>query len=145
MAPLINFPIDLGRTATALEAIAKELSRIGDCLERVAPAIPTSETAPYQAGLSDLRRTSEDSMMTLRGELETFAQNANVALDSDAFFDSIVTYEKQIAEAYGQEAILELPWNKAAGGPLFERFHQQRNADQPGGKEAAKAYSSGQT
>jgi exonuclease VII small subunit len=145
MAPLINFPIDLGRTASALEKAVKELSRIADCLERIAPALADSQTAPYQAGLSDLRRTNEDSLQAVRDELSTFAQNANVVLDSDAFFQSIVTYEKQIAEAYGPEAILELPWNKAAGGPLFERHHRQGDADQPDRKNSAKAQTNGQT
>lgn len=144
MAPLINFPIDLGRTATALERIAKQLTRIGDCMERLAPPITASDAAPYQAGLSDLRRTTEASLVAVRSELETFAHNADVVIDSDAFFESIVTYEKQIAEAYGQDAILELPWNKAAGGPLFERFHQQRNTDQPGGEEATTTKVNGQ-
>jgi len=119
MLPLIAFPIDLTRTAAALTGINKNLVRIADALDRLAPPLPDSDRKPYQAGLSDLRYTDQKSIIPIREELARFAEEHAVAIDSEAFLNSIIQYERDVAQVYGQEAILELPWNKAAGGSLF--------------------------
>ena len=133
MASLINFPIDLTRTGDALQGIRTELSRIADALERLSPAIPVADRS-RPAGLSDLRRTDPDSVSRIKSELELFAENNNVMLDSEAFVRSIIEYEHEVAEVYGIEAIDELPWNKAAGGSLFQDY-----ADNERRKEAQRA------
>jgi hypothetical protein len=146
MAPLVQFPIDLSRTATALEGIHAQLSRVADTLERLAPAPPIADP-PRPATLSDLRRTDPTSLSQIRSELQTFAENNGVIIDSEAFLQSIMKYEQDVAETYGPEAISELPWNKAAGGPLFqkqslsERYadNQRRKAEQAGGETRANA------
>jgi hypothetical protein len=121
MNQLINFPVDLSRTATALEGIHTELVRVADALERLAPApqIPSSE--PYIAGLSDLRRTDPQTLQNVQVEFNSFARNIDAVVGSEKFFASIVEYERQVAQVYGPEAISELPWNKAAGGNIFQR------------------------
>src|SRR3954451_14820256 len=101
MPPLLSFPIDLSRTAAALEAIVSQLSLIHETLERLAPPVP--DNAPrYVAGLSDLRHTDVASVNKIKDELRLFAENRNVTLDSEAFLQSIIEYERQVASAYGQ-------------------------------------------
>jgi hypothetical protein len=121
MNQLINFPVDLSRTAAALEGVFLHLSRIADALERLAPVpqIPTSD--PYIAGLSDLRRTDPQTVEKVKAELGQFAWNIDAVVGSERFLASIMEYERQVAEVYGREAISELPWNKAAGGNIFQR------------------------
>jgi len=128
MPALINFPIDLGRTASALEQMNRYLARIAEALERLAPPLP-ERGKQYQAQLSDLRYTDHQSTEPIREELARYAQEHSVAINSEAFLDSIIQYEHDIASVYGKEAILELPWNKAAGGALFPDA-AQKAADQ---------------
>ena len=132
MPPLVSFPIDLSRTAAALESITAQLSRITAALERIAPALPESGGG-YVAGLSDLRHTDQESIARIKDELRLFAENNNVVVDSDTFVKSIIEYERQVVEAYGPEAIHDLPWNKAAGGPIFASHAH------PGGREREAA------
>jgi hypothetical protein len=122
---LINLPIDLGRTAAALEDIASVLSKISVALERLAPEPPLFTSAPHIAGLSDLRRTDPDTVGKIQSELEVFAQNQNVVINSEAFLNSIIKYEQDVAQAYGDDAVAELPWNKAAGGTLFRKKEEE--------------------
>lgn len=121
MTPLVSFPIDLTRTAAALESITAQLSRITAALERLSPPLPEGGT-PYRAGLSDLRRTDPESVSKVKDELRLFAENNNIVLDSESFVRGIIEYERQLASYYGAEALNELPWNKAAGGLLFESY-----------------------
>jgi hypothetical protein len=125
MDALFKFPVDLSRTAAALEGIHSCLSRIANALERLSPEVQPHPD-PYKAGLQDLRRTDQSTIHQVQEELAVFAANANVAINSEAFIRAIIEYERNIAEVYGKEAILELPWNKAAGGSLFEdQFYPQ--------------------
>jgi hypothetical protein len=116
---LIELHPDLTRTADALESIREALWRIMLALERLSPPIPAAPE-PYQAKLSDLRRTDPATLSRVRSALEQYADNERLVVNSDAFLASVKQYEQQIAEVYGEEALLELPWNKAAGGPIFE-------------------------
>jgi len=127
MQSLIQFPIDLSRTAAALERIADTLSGIRDALNRLAPCLP-EQPEPVAATLSDLRSTAPQVVGRIRQELDIFAQERNVQLNSDAFLASVVQYEKEVADFYGPQAIMELPWNKAAGGPLFSADRLQPRA-----------------
>lgn len=114
----LQFSIDLARTATALERIGDELIRIREAVERVSPAIGDKPT-PVVAGLSDLRSTDPNTVGRITRELELFAENHNVMLNSESFINAIMSFEREVESAYGGDAIRELPWNKAAGGPLF--------------------------
>lgn len=118
MAPFITFPIDLGRTVDCLTAIERVLNRIAGSLEALVPPLPAQRT-PVQATLADLRRTDPQTVAEVKRELDVFAGNNNVTLDSEAFVRSIIEYEREVAEAYGPDSIHELPWNKAAGGSIF--------------------------
>ena len=133
MPALINFPIDLGRTASALEQANKLLLRIAEALDRIAPPPLAARGKQYQAQLSDLRYTDHQSTAPIREELGRFAEEHSVAINSEAFLNSIIQYERDIGAVYGAEAILELPWNKAAGGALFaEDSNPQKVADERG-------------
>lgn len=118
--PFISVPVDPTRIAQAIEDQNMILNRIADALDRAYPPVVLPDRHPRRAELSDLRRPSHDTAKQIRDELEVFAQNNNVRMNSEAFLNSIIQYERQVAEAYGQEAVMELPWNKAAGSPLFE-------------------------
>lgn len=140
MNQLVNIPVDLSRTAEALEAMALLLQRIVLCLERLSPEIPLPANAAYQAGLGDLRYTDPDTIGKVRSELETFAANNNVVVDSEAYLEAIKTYEREVAETFGVRAIEELPWNKAAGGSLF----RENRVVQPSGGKPGEAGETGQ-
>lgn len=143
MPPLISFPIDLARTGTALESIAVLLDRIAGALERLSPPPPPLSTAaPYKAGLGDLRYTDAKTVSNIREELAGYAQEHSLAMDSELFLNSIMQYERDIVTAYGPNAILELPWNKAAGGALFQTSEAAAAAEatrQQSGTRAAEA------
>jgi hypothetical protein len=125
MNSLVTFPIELGRTASALEGIHQELNRIGSILERMAPAIPESHPS-RPAGLQDLHHTDYSSVSVVRRELDRFAQNNDVLVDSDAFIKAIIEFEEQVEIGYGPGSIEELPWNKAHGSALFQQAHEAR-------------------
>jgi hypothetical protein len=111
----------------ALLNAAHYLERIALALERLSPVLPEAPV-PRVAGLGDLRHTDASSLSSIHESLERYAQEHNVALNSDAFLRSIHEYEQQVGEAYGQDAIFELPWNKAAGGALFKDYSDKSNA-----------------
>lgn len=140
--PLINFPIDLSRTAAALEGIHAQLASVARALERLSPAPPSLDNRkPYVAGLGDLRYTDVPTVQNIREELKVYAEEHALQMDSERFLDSIIKYERDIMDTYGPNAILELPWNKAAGGSLFgqtqENSTRQGNTYQGQGSEAA--------
>lgn len=138
MPALINFPIDLTRSASALEGINSTLARIADALDRIQPPPPPiSHVKTYIAGLGDLRYTDHQTVSKIREELAEYAEEHSLAMDSEAFLNSIMQYERDIVAAYGPHAIEELPWNKAAGGPLFQAANKA--ADTAGAAKAAKA------
>jgi hypothetical protein len=121
--PFISFPVNLATAVEALRDIGKFLFRIAEALDRIAPPplyAAGFERTPYKAGLKDLRYTDGVSASPIREELARYAEEHSVQLDSEAFLNSIIDYERDIASVYGSEAILELPWNKAAGGQLFQ-------------------------
>lgn len=114
------------------------LSRIADALERLAGPMPTARgTVQYKADLKDLIQPESETADAINHELELFANNANVQIDSEAFIKSIIEYEKQVMDVYGKDAILELPWNKAAGGSLFQADAGQRDAQPQGARRTA--------
>lgn len=137
---LINYTqnVDAKQLAHQGDEMIAILSRIADALDRLAgPPLRASRGAPYKADIADLVRPDAQMAEAIHREFELFAQNANVQLDSEAFLKSIIEFEKQVMEVYGPEAILELPWNKAAGGSLFQVDLNQRAASEERQKASA--------
>lgn len=115
---LFSFTLDLTRTADALDRVAAELKLAREALERLAPPLAEPAT-PELAKLSDLRSTDPHTIAPITQDLEEFAREHNVVIHSEAFIDSIMRFEREVSDVYGPEAVLELPWNRTAGGRLF--------------------------
>lgn len=116
------------RLALELSNINVALERIAVILERLAPEMRDSQAGPYLAGLGDLRRTDPATVHEIQTGLESFARERGVVLNSEAFIRSLQEFEQQVIESYGKEAIYDLPWNKAAGGAIFQSdsYHESR-------------------
>ena len=117
---LLNLTLDLKRTAEAISSLLPILTRIADSLDRLAPPLlDVSSTEPYRAPLADVHTPGPDYHEPIQTTLQEFAQERNIIVNSEAFLQSIIEYERAVASAYGEEALRELPWNKAAGALLF--------------------------
>ena len=128
-APFVQFPINLTAAVEKLDEIARCLHRIGDALDRQSPPpAPSFDNHPYVAQLSDLRRVDPRTVSHLKEHLEVFAENNSVVPNSEAFYAAVKRYEEEVEQVYGEEAVGELPWNKEAGGRIFER-DRKRDAD----------------
>ena len=132
---LLSIPVDLHRTGNQLERIADSLYRIADALERISPPpLPACDTLPKPAQLSDLRFPTPATVQSVRDELEAFAEQNSLIVNTPKFIESIMGFEKEIVEAYGENALKELPWNKAAGGLLFWK----ECGDEPSDEESSR-------
>lgn len=127
---LINLPIDLTRTASALEEIAKQLSRLGDAAERLSPMPPISHTVPYQATLKDLTHTDISTVRQIKEAMQEFATEHDVAVDSEAFFAGIMKFEREIEEIYGPEAVAELGWPRISSPLSRQEASRARETSQ---------------
>jgi hypothetical protein len=124
----LNVNMRPDRIVEELAVISTLLSRITLALERLSPEIP--EAYPSRpATLSDLRDTSISRVNQVKSALDLYAAEHGVVVNSDLFIRSIKDFERQVIDAYGPEAILDLPWNKAAGGPIFQDHANQAAKD----------------
>jgi len=140
MGSFLNLNVDAKRLAEAMEGIEQALYRVATAVERLAPPPQQLLNKPYKATLADLRHPDPSQTQAVADELRLFADNANVIFNSDRFIESVVEYEKQVAETYGEESILELPWNKAAGSHVFKGYKAQKS--KPLGKDTAETSAS---
>lgn len=107
---LAQFTIELKRTNELLERQASALERLAVCAERYLGPLPTS--APYCADLKDLHIASPAAAESIRRAEDEFAASAAASPRSDYFYAMIKQFEDQVKDAYGEDAVKELPWNK---------------------------------
>lgn len=146
---LLELTTDLSATNKSLKSISEsmdyiknQLHRLILAIERLSPEIP-AEAPIRQATLSDLRSTAPSAIQAIKAEFEQFAKSNQVTIGSEAFFRSIVQFEKEVVNVYGPEAINDLPWNKAAGGPIFRNY--QGPSDQQGKTVSIDRHQGGQS
>lgn len=87
------------------------LERIAVALERIAGPPPSAaENTPYQAQLSDLSMAAPGEIERVLEAQREFAVNHMLEPGSPAFIEAILQYEKAVSDAYGPQAVSQLPW-----------------------------------
>lgn len=101
--------ISLNVPESSMRDVLSLLSRIAVALERLAgPALNYSP--PSISTLSDLSNLSEDELARVQEAQEGFALNNSLVPGSPAYLRAIEEFERVVADAYGEEAVLKLPW-----------------------------------
>ncbi len=99
----VNIPEKLGNSLLEL------LERGVVALERIAGPV-VSYRPPVQAGMNDYSVVTPEAADYIKKAEEEFALQHLVVPGSPAYLAAVEEFERQVAAAYGDEAVEKLPW-----------------------------------
>ena len=114
---LAEFTIELRATNELLLRQAVALERLSESASRLCSFLipdPKLSSNSNPATLSDLSYVSPQSVESRLAAEDEFAHSSQSIPRSEFFYAKIKEFEEQVREAYGDQAVSELPWNKAA-------------------------------